>query len=593
MTIIKKLILLLTPQERVTAGLLLFMITIMAILDMIGVASILPFIAVLTNPSLIETNEILNFIYENIAIFGVNSHQQFLFALGLIVFFLLVISQIFKMITTYAQLRFVQMREYSIGKRLLERYLSQPYSWFLGKHSSDIGKTILSEVQQLINDGMFSLLELIARGMVVIAIIMLLVLTDPKLVFMIGITLTSSYLVIFYLIRNFISKIGKLRLENNELRFKNINEAFGATKEIKIRGLEKFYVKKFTKSAKIYASTQAISKAISTLPRFILEIIAFGGILLIILYFLSKSGDINNALPVLSLYVFAGYRLMPSLQQIYASFTNITFVAPSLNKIFDDINILEFIDQNNDQRPMILNKMIKLNNVYYTYPSSSHAALKGININIPAKSKIGIIGMTGCGKTTTIDIILGLLHPQKGSLEVDGQIISSKNLRSWQMTIGYVPQHIYLSDDTIASNVAFGVNPDKIDYQLLKKVTRIANFHDFIMDELPDQYQTRIGENGVRLSGGQRQRIGIARALYNKPSILILDEATSALDNQTEIAVMDALNNLDKNITIILIAHRLSTVQSCDKIYLLEKGKIKKEGEFQELINVHLNTNIN
>lgn len=587
MTIIKKLILLLTPQERVTAGLLLFMITIMAILDMIGVASILPFIAVLTNPSLIETNEILNFIYRSIAIFGVYNHQHFLFALGLIVFFLLVISQIFKMFTTYAQLRFVQMREYSIGKRLLERYLSQPYSWFLGRHSSDIGKTILSEVQQLINDGMFSLIELIARGMVVIAIIMLLVLTDPKLVFIIGTTLASSYLIIFYFIRNFISQIGKLRLENNEMRFKNINEAFGATKEIKIRGLETFYIKRFTKSAKIYARTQALSKVISTLPRFILEIIAFGGILLIILYFLSKSGDISNALPVLSLYVFAGYRLMPSLQQIYASFTNITFVAPSLNKIFNDINNLEFINQNNDQMPMIFNKTIKLNNVYYTYPSSSHTALTGININIPAKSKIGIIGMTGCGKTTTIDIILGLLRPQKGSLEVDGQIISSENLRSWQMTIGYVPQHIYLSDDTIASNIAFGVNPNKINYQLLEKAARTANLHSFVMDELPKQYQTRIGENGVRLSGGQRQRIGIARALYNKPSVLILDEATSALDNQTEIAVMEALNNLDENITTILIAHRLSTVQNCDKIFLLEKGKIKKEGKFQDLIDVH------
>ena len=199
---------------------------------------------------------------------------------------------------------------------------------------------------------------------------------------------------------------------------------------------------------------------------------------------------------------------------------------------------------------------------------------------------MGLVGATGSGKTT-IDIILGLLEPQNGTLEVDGKIINSQNSRSWQKMIGYVPQHIYLSDESILSNIAFGVNPKDINHEVVEKVSKIANLHKFVMDELPEQYNTTIGERGVRLSGGQRQRIGIARALYNNPKLLILDEATSALDNQTEHAVMEAVNNLRKDITIILIAHRLNTVKNCDVIFKLEKGQLTGEGTFGDLINVN------
>lgn len=581
----KKLLFLLTPRERKNALLLLFLIIIMAILDMIGVASILPFMAVLTNPSLIETNSILQSGYRISAIFGIQNQQQFLFFLGIIVFILLVISLLFKSLTTYAQVRFVQMREYSIGKRLIEGYLHQPYSWFLFRHSSDVGKTILSEVQQLINDGMFSLIELVARGMIIFALITLLILADPKLAFVIGLSLAGSYSVIFYFLRNFLTRIGEERLKNNHLRFKVVSEAFNAAKEVKVGNLENNFIKRFSVSAKIYAQAQALSRAIALLPRFILEAIAFGGILLIILYFLMQTGNFNSALPILSLYVFAGYRLMPALQQVYASFTNITFIIPSLDKIYDDLKNMKSFTHDPIDDDIPFKEKISLTNISYSYPNTSRLALKDININIPIKTKIGLVGSTGCGKTTTIDIILGLLEPQNGSLEVDGKIICKQNIRSWQKSIGYVPQNIYLSDDTIFANIAFGLESKDINYEYVKQAAKIANLHNFIEEELTDQYETIIGERGVRLSGGQRQRIGIARALYHRPRVLILDEATSALDNQTEIAVMEALNNLGKDITTILIAHRLSTVKNCDKIYLLEKGKIENEGTFEELIN--------
>ena len=553
---------------------------------MTGVASILPFMAVLTNPEIIETNFILNYIFEFSRSFGVQNNQEFIFALGVLVFLLLLISLLFKALTYYVQARFVYMREYTIGKRLVEGYLNQPYSWFLSRHSADLGKTILSEVQQLVNDGLRPLLELISKSMITIAIITLLIIVDIKLTLIVGFLLLGAYLIIFYSVSRFLNISGNKRLINNQLRFTTINEAFGAAKEVKLGGLEKSFINRFSNSAQIYAQTHASRMVISALPRYILEAIAFGGILLMILYIMSKTGSFNSTLPIVSLYVFAGYRLMPAIQQIYEAFTQLTFIRPSLDKLCEDLQNLKSFNENKDQEILPFKKSINLRNIHFSYPNTPRITLSELNLSISAKSTVGIVGVTGSGKTTMIDIILGLLEPQKGTLEIDGKVVTKKNIRSWQSSIGYVPQQIFLSDDTIASNIAFGLETEDINQEAVEKASKIANLHEFVINELPKKYQTKIGERGVRLSGGQRQRIGIARALYHNPQLLILDEATSALDNQTEKAVMDAINNLGKNITIILIAHRLNTIKMCDKNYILENGKIKKEAKFEEIVNV-------
>jgi ABC-type multidrug transport system fused ATPase/permease subunit len=574
MQTLKKFFFLLSPEERKKAVLLLVMIIIMALLDMIGVASILPFMAVLTNPSLIETNITLNIMFKKSGMFGVENNQQFFFVLGVFVFILLIISLAFKALTTYVQTRFVQMREYSISKRLIEGYLNQPYSWFLSRNSADLGKTILSEVSQVVGNGINPIMELIAKSIVTIAFLTLLVITDPILTFIITFSLSVVYLLIFYFVRNYLNRTGKERLKNNQLRFTAVSEAFGAAKEVKIRGLEENYIKSFSNFAKTFAQTQASSSIIGQLPRFILEAIAFGGILIIILYNIDQTGSFNDALPIISLYVFAGYRLIPALQQIYSSFTLLTFIGPSVDKLYKDLKSFKPFNENQDQRILFPKKMITLNNIQYNYPNALRTTLKDINLTIPAKSTIGLVGATGCGKTTIVDIILGLLQAQKGTLEVDGKVITKKNLRAWQRSIGYVPQNIYLSDDTVAANIAFGVDSRDINQMTVEKVSKIAKLHEFVVNELPKKYQTIIGERGVRLSGGQRQRIGIARALYNSPKVLIFDEATSALDNQTEKNVMDGLCNLDKNTTIILIAHRLNTLKNCDIIFKIDKGRL-------------------
>ena len=581
---LKKLLYLLTNHERKRAILLLGMILFMALLDMIGVASIMPFIAVMTKPELVETNIILSTMYETSSMFGVETNQQFLYALGIGVFLLLIISLTFKALTSYAQVRFTSMREYSIGKRLVEGYLHQPYSWFLNRHSADLGKTILSEVGLIASKGFGPMMNLITQSAVTIALLILLIMVDLKLTLIVAFILGTAYGLMYGFSRNLVNQIGKKRLKANQWRFTIINEAFGAFKHVKVGGLEETYVKRFSDPAKTLARQSALLSIISQLPRFALEAVAFGGIVLVILYLIADGGGIINVMPVIALYAFAGYRLMPALQKIYISLTELRVVGPSLNAIYDDLISLQKIVKNINESSLQFNKNISLKNIHYNYPNASRTAVKGVNLSIPARSTIGLVGATGSGKTTMVDIILSLLEPQKGTIEVDGIVINKLNRRAWQHFIGYVPQEIFLSDDTIAANIAFGVDPNEIDLKAVEHASKIANLHEFVINELPLQYKTTVGERGVRLSGGQRQRIGIARALYYKPKLLILDEATSALDNITEQIVMEAVHNLRKNITIILIAHRLTTVKKCDKIFLLNKGKLEEQGTFEELI---------
>lgn len=578
---------LLSQRERNRAVMLLGMILIMALLDMIGVASIMPFITVLANPELIETNLLLSKAFFIANRFGFYTKSEFLFVLGILVFILLLISLSFKALTSYAQLHFALMREYSIGMRLVEGYLHQPYSWFLSRHSAQLGKNILSEVSAVIGGGVTPMMTLIAQGAVAIALMMLLIIVDHQLALVVGLTLAGAYTIIYKATRGLLSRIGVERVRANLGRFTAVSEAFGASKEIKVMGLERIYIERFSVPAKIYARHQATASVIIQLPRFALEAIAFGGMLIVILYLMAQRDSFSSALPIVALYAFAGYRLMPALQQIYGAVSQLRYVGPALDSLHADLISLKADSISKSHEILVLKNSIELNNITYTYPNSVRPALKNLSLTIPAKSTVGFVGSTGCGKTTTVDLILALLDPQEGSLEVDGQVISGTKKRTWQRAIGYVPQQIYLADDTVAANIAFGVNPEDIDYEAVVRVAKIANLHNFVTSELPQQYEAVVGERGVRLSGGQRQRIGIARALYCNPQVLIMDEATSALDNLTEQSVMEAVNGLRHGITVILIAHRLSTVKNCDTIFLMEGGLVKAQGTFDQLSQVN------
>lgn len=582
MTTIRKLFDLLSPGEQKKAVILWCMVVAMALLDVIGVASIMPFMAVLANPQLIESNLMMNYLYGAL---DFKSERDFLVALGLLVFLLLVISLSFKALTIYAQTRFALMREFTIGKRLVEGYLHQPYSWFLNRHSADLGKTILSEVGNLIHGGMLPLMNLIAQGAVALALMALLLYVDTQLALTVGMVLGSAYLLIFKLMSFSLKNLGEARFAANQQRFAILGDAFGAAKEVKLAGLEQTYTKRFEVPAAAYAKRQYVAQVIAQLPKFILEILAFGGMLLVMLYLLTQSGSFSNAIPIVALYAFAGYRLLPALQQIYVAMTQIRFVGPALDALHKDLKSLQaYRLESPDTYTMQLKQSIQLYKIEYTYPNAHQPALKGISLEIPVNSTVGFVGSSGSGKTTTADLILGLLEPQAGRFTIDDQEIGHANKRMWQNTIGYVPQQIYLSDDTIGANIAFGLDSKDINMELVESAAKLANLHDFVSKDLHLGYQTTVGERGIRLSGGQRQRIGIARALYHKPQVLILDEATSALDNLTEQTVMDAVHNLSHKITIIIIAHRLSTVRECDQIFLFDKGIVKSQGTFDILI---------
>lgn len=582
---IKKLLTLLSTEEQKKSILLLFMILLMAFLDMLGVASILPFIAVLSNPQMVETNEFIALFY---TLGNFQNIDEFLFILGLIVFLILCFSLTFKALTIFFQLRFALLREYTIGKRLVEGYLHQPYSWFLNRNSSDLGKNILSEVSNVVSGGVMPMMDLITKAIAALFLVILLLFIDPKLSIIVAAVLGASYGLVYGLSRKFLNHIGKERLIANHDRYSAVSEAFGAVKEVKVGGLESVYLKRFSRPAKIFAHNQATARVVEQIPRFALEAIAFGGLLIVILYLMSGTGTFANSLPILSVYAFAGYRLLPALQQIYAALTQLRFVSPSLNALHNDLVNLKPIKNYTTIKKIEFKNSINLENIFYSYPNSEKLALENLSLKIPIKSTIGLVGETGSGKTTTVDLILGLLEAQKGKLRVDSEIIDNENLRSWQNCIGYVPQQIFLVDNTIESNIAFGVDQANIDQKALVEAAKISNIHNFIKDELPLGYKTFVGEKGIRLSGGQRQRIGIARALYHRPKVLIFDEATSALDNITEKIIMESVYNLKNKVTIILIAHRLSTINLCQKIFLIEKGKIRSEGNYQELIRKDL-----
>ena len=489
MQILNKIIFLLTPRERKRAGLLMIMILIMALLDMVGVASIMPFITVLTNPDIVEKNSILSFMYSESIVFGVGNIQEFMIALGLVVF-VLIISLAFKALTIYAQIMFANMREHSIGKSLMQGYLRQPYSWLLSRNTADLSKTIFSEINLVIIQAVSPMLTLLANAAVVIAILILLIIIDPSVAFMISFTLGLAYLLIYTFVRSYLKIIGQKRLEVNQIRFKTVSEAFGAGKEVKLGGLENIYIDRFSKTTEAFAKHQASMAALSRLPRYVIEAIGFGGIIIVILYYLIKTNTFTNALPIIALYAFAGYRVLPALQNIYNSISQLRFIDPAVDNLYNELKSNRIKINSKSSKNLSFEKIISLKNVEYNYPNSTRTSVKNISIDINAKTTIALVGATGSGKTTTADIILGLLEPNKGILEVDGQVINNQNRGAWQKNIGYVPQHIYLTDDSVISNIALGVDPKDINFKSIERSARVSNLHDFIINKLPNGYDT-------------------------------------------------------------------------------------------------------
>jgi ABC-type bacteriocin/lantibiotic exporter with double-glycine peptidase domain len=576
---LKQLILLLTTEERVEVIKLLIMIMAMGVFDVLGVASVLPFMSVASDPSFIESNQLVMEIYNYLEF---DDHKSFVMFSGLCLVTLIIISGIFKLITIYATFRFTFEREHSISLRLLRGYLNQPYSWFLNQHSADLSKSVLADVREVVGRSILTFINVISSGFLAILILSLLLLIDPAIALSAFLVFGLVYCVLYFTVKKTLSNVGADRLAANTARFKSSSEIFSLVKEIKISGKEKFYISVFGQATKKFVDKEITMASISALPKYIIEMIVFSAMISIVLVNLADDLALGKIIPIVALYAFAVYRLVPALQVIFSNISHFkasTSYLDFLSEKFQEISILKTFEDTPGR--LNLQNEITVNNMNFCYPGSDKDALSQISIKIPAHNTIGIIGSTGSGKTTIVDLLLGLLSPDKGGLYVDGVKISGENVRQWQRCIGYVPQHISLIDESVSANIALGEHPSEVNMDSVVAAAKIANIHNFIISELEDGYETKVGDKGIRLSGGQRQRLGIARALYNKPDVLVLDEATSALDSETEQVVMDTVYNLGRPLTLVVIAHRLSTLAKADVVYKFEKGRLHSQGSYE------------
>ena len=550
----------------------------------------MPFLALVANPDAVNENQWLNTVYNY---FGFSSRNMFMVFLGFCALSILTFGSVLQIATQWIKLRFVHMRSHTLSMRLLENYLDKPYIYFLNENSSNLGKNILSEIKLVIQGLLKPMMEILSKGTIAFFIIILLIIVNPILALSIVVLLGGAYLFVYYKIKNKLSDLGAQRRIANKGRFKIANEAFGAIKDIKLMNNQKNFLKMYEKPSLRFELTQAKQEIYGMVPNHALETIAFGGILIIVLFLLLSGGNIAQTLPILGVYSYSILRLKPALQTIYSAISKIKFFQSSLDEMYNDLRLdsrkVIFPEKKDDDvAPLQFRNALHLNNIHFSYPGSKEKLYSGINIVIKPNTSVALVGATGSGKTTLVDIILGLLPPENGQLIVDDVVLTPENLQNWQCNLGYVPQHIYLADDSVANNIAFGIPSKDINYEQVMNAAQMACIHEFIVDEMPNAYDTIIGERGIRLSGGQRQRVGIARALYRDPQILVLDEATSALDGETEDHVFRAIEKIASTKTVIMIAHRLTTVQGCDWIYFLDKGKIVAEGTYKELMNSNL-----
>ncbi|MDJ1008326.1 MAG: ABC transporter ATP-binding protein [Paracoccaceae bacterium] len=582
--LIRTILDLLEPRERRNFFLLMGLIMVQGLFDMAGVAAILPFLAVVSDPSLIETSRFYAMAY---AAAGSPEINVFLTLAALAVIAVIVVGFAVKVVTLWAIARFSHMRRYHLASRLLAHILRQPYDWFLRRHGAQLSKTVLSEVDRMIGSNMIPALRILSQVVSLVLVGALLIVVDPVMALTALGAIGSVYGLIFFVVRRTLGTQGRIQVEENTKRYRIAQEALGGIKDVKIDGLEETFADRFRTPSYKMAKSYIVVQVITEMPRFLLEAVIFGGIVLVVLLRLTgPEASLQDLVPVLGLFAAAGLRMFPAIQQIYHSMSQMRSGEAVVMEVASLLN--EVRGSGSGQRvpppAMGLDRGIELRGVRYSYPGAAREVLSGIDMAIPALTSVGLVGGTGAGKTTAVDLILGLLDPTEGALLVDGVEIGDANRRAWQRSIGYVPQSIFLADDTVAANIAFGVPAAEIDRAAVEKAAKLAELHDFVLGELEDGYDTFVGERGVRLSGGQRQRIGIARALYQDPALLVLDEATSALDNLTEHAVMQAVQNIGGQKTVVMIAHRLSTVRNCDTIFVMERGRIVDQGRYDELM---------
>ena len=561
-------------------------IVIASFFEMASLGAVVPFLTVLSEPELVFQYEYLQPFIE---FFEIGEASQLALPLTTTFIALIVLSAIVRVILLWSLTRLSFTAGADLSINIYRHTLYQDYEIHVSRNSSEVINGIITKTRTVTTGVINPLLNLISTSVTIIGIIAVLLLINVSVTLVAFFGFGGLYFIVIYLTRNLLNQNSKLIANKSDLMVKSLQEGLEGIREVLINNNQNFYTQLYKNSDLQVRQASWRNEIVVASPRFGMEA---AGIAIVALFAYSATlslGGIDQFLPVLGAFVLGAQKLLPAIQKAYGSYSRIIGSKYSL------IDVITLLDQPvpdsailPEPRPISFNKTIELKNLNFRYSNDSPWILKNINLKIPKGSVIGIVGTTGCGKSTLLDILMGLLTPTNGELKIDNQLINQKNKRSWQAHISNVPQQIYLSDGTIEENIAFGIPAEQINHEKIKKAAQLAQI-DKLIEGWEDGYNTLVGERGMRISGGQRQRVGLARAFYKQTDVLILDEATSALDDKTELAVMNAIEGFDKKITVIIIAHRLTTLRSCDQIFRFEKNYSTQILSYQEVINLSRN----
>jgi len=582
--ILKKLFYLLPKGDGLKVVVLFFMMLIAAVLEIAGIGMIPAFVAIVAVPEKVLEYELIEPVltFLNIA----NAQDLLIWGSGLLVL-VFIFKSAYLIIFAYVEARFLLNRKFKISRRMMSTYMQAPYTFHLGRNSSEIVRNIIGEVNILINRVIQGFLRMGKDGVMTLTILLSLLYFEP-IITLVVIMLSGVGAGSFILFtQKKMKKLGIEELEHRNQMMKAVYQGINGLKDARVLNREAEFIHQYSSEALKSTRINTYTRFIQQMPRPIVEVSAVLGMMLISVLMVWQGPPMAAIIPTLTLFAMATVRLMPAVQSISSMYTSLQYNIASLYPLYDDLKLLEndtkeFQADRRKTKKINLQDKIEVKELYYSYPESSEQALRGISVAIPKGQAVAFVGESGAGKTTIVDLLLGLLKPAKGEITVDGKDIF-ENLSGWQRNIGYIPQSIFLADDTLRKNIAFGLPEKEIDDKKVKRALKSAQL-DKLLESLPEGLETIVGEHGTRLSGGQRQRVGIARALYHNPEVLVMDEATSALDNITEQQVTAAIESLMGERTIVIIAHRLTTVMNCDRLYLMENGEIIEEGTYNELV---------
>lgn len=584
---IRKLIYILPERDPLKLLVIFFAMLILALIEVAGLGMIPAFVAIVANPERVLQIEWIQPLLQTLEIEG--SRELLLWG-GVFLVGIFVIKSAYVIGYTYFEAKFIYRRRYIISKRLMTSYMQAPYTFHLGRNTSELLRNITGEVNIVVNAIITTLLKISKEVIMTAAVLTFLLIAEPLITLLIMLLSGAGAGSFILFVRNRMKLYGLEEQVRRGAMIKAVQQGLAGIKDVRVLNRESEFIEVFRKEAYGSSKLMASLQFIKQVPKPIIETTAVIGMLCISLLLVWQGRPMSAIIPILTLFAMATVKLMPSIQTITSMYTNLRYNMVSINPVYDDLKELE--EYNNrllgDREKNIrlqLNSSINADSVRYRYPNSEEQAIDGVSFSIPKGAAAAFVGSSGAGKTTIIDLLLGLLEPESGAIRVDGNDIQN-NLSAWQRNIGYIPQSIYLADETLRCNIAFGVPEKEIDDEKVQQAAELAQLGKMIQG-LPDGLETIVGEQGTRLSGGQRQRVGIARALYHNPEVLVMDEATSALDNITEKQITAAIDSLKGDRTIIMIAHRLTTVKDCDIIYFMEDGKIVQSGTYRELIKAN------